>query len=180
MQNSKCMQESRKGLSGHLEILRHSTFTVPFHSPPLSSFPLPNFTHQLPSLAPPVFHHPTSPNNYKLTNFRGFKQLQRILFSFTILFLYPNVNILSHSQIISSKNTYIFTCTCIFYINVIVTVQLLSHIRCFATPWTAACQACLSFTMFQSLLKLMFIESVMPSTISSSVAPFFSCPQLIV
>jgi len=32
-----------------------------------------------------------------------------------------------------------------------------------ATPWTAACQASLSFTISQSLLKLMSIESVMPS-----------------
>ena len=57
-------------------------------------------------------------------------------------------------------------------------VQSLSHVWLFATPWTAACQACLSFTMFQSLLKLMFIELVMPSTISSSVVPFSSCPNL--
>jgi len=40
---------------------------------------------------------------------------------------------------------------------------LLSSIRLFATPWTAAHQASLSFTMSQSLLKLMSIESVMPS-----------------
>ena len=33
----------------------------------------------------------------------------------------------------------------------------------FATPWTAPCQAFLSFTIFRSLLKLMSIESVMPS-----------------
>ena len=33
----------------------------------------------------------------------------------------------------------------------------------FATPWTAACQASLSFTISQSLLELIFIESVMPS-----------------
>ena len=42
-------------------------------------------------------------------------------------------------------------------------VQLLSHVWLFATPWTAACQASLSFTNSRSLLKLMFIESVMPS-----------------
>ena len=42
-------------------------------------------------------------------------------------------------------------------------VQLLSHVLLFATPWTAACQASLSITNSQSLLKLMFIESVMPS-----------------
>ena len=40
-------------------------------------------------------------------------------------------------------------------------VQSLSRVRLFATPWTAACQASLSITNSQSLLKLIFIESVM-------------------
>ena len=42
-------------------------------------------------------------------------------------------------------------------------VQLLSHVRLFATPWTATCQASLSITNSWSLLKLMPTESVMPS-----------------
>jgi len=42
-------------------------------------------------------------------------------------------------------------------------VQLLSCVRLFATPWTAAHQASLSITHSQSLLQLMFIESVMPA-----------------
>ena len=42
-------------------------------------------------------------------------------------------------------------------------VQLLSYVRIFATPWTAACQASLSITNSWSLLKLMSIEPVMPS-----------------
>ena len=42
-------------------------------------------------------------------------------------------------------------------------VQLLSHIQLFGTPWTAARQATLSITNSQSSLKLMSIESVMPS-----------------
>ena len=41
--------------------------------------------------------------------------------------------------------------------------QLLSHVRLFVTQWTAEHQASLSFTISQSLLKLMSIESVMPS-----------------
>ena len=41
-------------------------------------------------------------------------------------------------------------------------VQLLSHVRLFATPWTAAHQASLSITNSQSLLKLTSIKSVMP------------------
>ena len=46
---------------------------------------------------------------------------------------------------------------------VVVVVELLSHGRLFVTPWTAARQTSLSFTISQSLLKLMRIESVMPS-----------------
>ena len=42
-------------------------------------------------------------------------------------------------------------------------VQLLSHVQLFVTPWTAACHASQSITNSQSLLKLMSIESVMPS-----------------
>ena len=51
----------------------------------------------------------------------------------------------------------------------------------FATPWTAAHQASLSFTVSQSLLKLMSIESVMLSIYvilcPSFHPPLFSCPQ---
>ena len=54
---------------------------------------------------------------------------------------------------------------------------LLSRVRLFATPWTEARQASLSFTVFQSLLKLMSIELVIHPTISSSVIPFFSSLQ---
>jgi len=42
-------------------------------------------------------------------------------------------------------------------------IQLLSHVQFFVTPWTVACQISLSFTNSWSLLKLMSIESVMPS-----------------
>ena len=42
-------------------------------------------------------------------------------------------------------------------------VQLLSHVQLFATPWIAACQASLPITNSRSLLKLMIIELVMPS-----------------
>ena len=44
-----------------------------------------------------------------------------------------------------------------------VSVQSLSCVGLFVTPWTAACQASLSITNSQSLFKLMSIESVMPS-----------------
>ena len=57
-------------------------------------------------------------------------------------------------------------------------VQLLSRVWLFVTPWTAACQAALSITNSWSLLKLMSINSRRHPTISSSVVPFFSCLQL--
>ena len=56
-------------------------------------------------------------------------------------------------------------------------VQSLSHVRLFATPWIAVRQASLSFTNSQSLLKLMSIELVMPSDHLSFVVPFSSCLQ---
>ena len=49
--------------------------------------------------------------------------------------------------------------------------QSLGRIQLFATPWTAARQASLSFTIFQSLFKPMSTESVMPSNHQSPVAP---------
>jgi len=42
-------------------------------------------------------------------------------------------------------------------------VQSLSHVQLFATPWSTACQASLSITNSWSLLKIMSITSVMPS-----------------
>ena len=45
----------------------------------------------------------------------------------------------------------------------VVVVQSLNHVQLSATPWTAAPQASLSFTISRSLHRLMSIESVMPS-----------------
>ena len=57
-------------------------------------------------------------------------------------------------------------------------VQLLSHICLFATPWTAARQASLSVTNSQSLLKLMFIKSVMPSNNLIICHPLLFLPSI--
>ena len=54
----------------------------------------------------------------------------------------------------------------------IISVQSLSHVQLFATPWTAARQASLSSNNSWSLLKLMSIESVMPS--NHLIVPFSS------
>ena len=57
-------------------------------------------------------------------------------------------------------------------------VQLLSHVRLFATPRTVACQASLSITNPQSLLKLMSIKSVMPSNRLIFCCPLFLLPLI--
>ena len=59
-----------------------------------------------------------------------------------------------------------------------VAVQSLSHVRLFATPWTAAHQASLSFTISQSLLKLISIESVMPSNYLIFYHPLLLLPSI--
>ena len=57
-------------------------------------------------------------------------------------------------------------------------VQLLSRVSLFATRWTAARQVSLSITNFQSLLKLMSIESVMPSNHLILCHPFLLLPSI--
>ena len=56
-------------------------------------------------------------------------------------------------------------------------VQSLTCVRLFVTPWTAACQASLSITNSRSLLKLMSFESVMPSNHLILCCPFSFCLQ---
>ena len=56
-------------------------------------------------------------------------------------------------------------------------VQSLSRVRLFATLWIAACQASLSITNSQSLLKLMSVESVMPSNHLILCRPLSLCLQ---
>ena len=55
---------------------------------------------------------------------------------------------------------------------------LFSHVWLFATPWTAACQASLSFTISRSLLQLMSIESVMPSNHLLFCHPLLPLPSI--
>ena len=61
--------------------------------------------------------------------------------------------------------------------SVFSSVQSLSFVRLFVTPWTATCQASISITNSWSLLKLMSITSVMPSNHLIPVIPFSSCTQ---
>ena len=57
-------------------------------------------------------------------------------------------------------------------------VQLLSHVQLFATPWTTARQASLSITNFPSLLKPMSIELVMPSSHLILCRPLLLLPSV--
>ena len=57
-------------------------------------------------------------------------------------------------------------------------VQLLSRVQLFATPWTAAHQASLSITNSGSLIKFMFFESVMPSNHLILCRPLLLLPSI--
>ena len=57
-------------------------------------------------------------------------------------------------------------------------VQLLSHVQLFVAPWTAACQASLSITNSQSLLKFMSTELVMPSNHLILCRPLLLLPSI--
>ena len=57
-------------------------------------------------------------------------------------------------------------------------VQSLSHVQLFATPWITACQASLSITISRNSLRLTSIESVMPSSHLLLCHPFFLLPPI--
>ena len=61
---------------------------------------------------------------------------------------------------------------------IVVVVQSLSRVQLFVTPWIAACQASLSFTISQSLLQLMSVESVMPSNHLILCLPLLTLPSI--
>ena len=63
-------------------------------------------------------------------------------------------------------------------LNVFSSVQPLSRVRLFVTPWIKACQASLSITNSQSLPKLMSIESVMPSSHLILCRPLLLLPSI--
>ena len=60
----------------------------------------------------------------------------------------------------------------------VVVFQSLSHVQLFVTPWTAASQTSLSFTISHSLLKLMSIESMMPSNHLIFCHPLLLMPSI--
>ena len=77
-----------------------------------------------------------------------------------------------------SLNIFISTMEKIIVTLIVRSVQLLSHVWLFVTPWTASLQASLSITNSQSLLKLMSIVSVMPSNHLILYRPLLLLPPI--
>ena len=65
-----------------------------------------------------------------------------------------------------------------FLVEYFAVVQSLTHVWLFVTPWTAACQASLPFTISWSCLKFMSIESVIPSNHVILCHPLFLLPSI--
>ena len=83
-----------------------------------------------------------------------------------------------NSKLLGGRETFLLHCP-IYQLSVqFSSVQLLSHVRLFVTPWTAARQASLSFTNSQSLLKLVSIESVIPSNHLILCCPLLLLPSI--
>ena len=110
---------------------------------PILQFP----QHSLFSLSTTSILPPSSHSTSKL------KQLVLAMLSLTLSILKHNFSLCTHIED-SAPSTLLL---------IFSSVQLLSCVCLFATPWTAARQASLSITNSQSLLKLMSIELVMPS-----------------
>ena len=70
------------------------------------------------------------------------------------------------------------SCHSSFSEHVVAAVQSLSRVQLFGTPWTAASQTCLLITNSWSLLKLMSIESVMPSNHLILCCPLLLLPSV--
>ena len=83
--------------------------------------------------------------------------------------IYVNIDIHSTRRIYSKMSAMYFPT---------VVVQLLSRVQLFVTPWTAARQASLSITNSWSSLKLMSIESVMPSNHLNFLHPLLLLPSI--
>ena len=63
--------------------------------------------------------------------------------------------------------------------EILSSVQSFSHVRLFATPWTAALQASMSISNSRSLLKLMSIKLVMPSNQLILCTPSLLLPSIL-
>ena len=71
-----------------------------------------------------------------------------------------------------------FYCSLLSYRYIVLSIQSLSHVQMFVTPWITAGQASLSITNCQSLPKLMSIESVIPSSHLILCCPLLFLPPI--
>ena len=71
-----------------------------------------------------------------------------------------------------------FYCSLLSYRYIVLSIQSLSHVQMFVTPWITTGQASLSITNCQSLPKLMSIESVMPSSHLILCCPLLFLPPI--
>ena len=132
--------------------------------------------------------------------YRTCPSLHKVLLDWTVLRcqIFPNKILHSGQVIVCIPPTQIFRAlqmTCWFiYLNSIlskqfekkfptwkiqiISVQLVSGVLLFATPWIAACQASLSITNSQSSLKLISVESVMPSNHLILCRPLLFLPSI--
>ena len=74
--------------------------------------------------------------------------------------IFPSIRVFSHESALHIAWPKYWS----FSFSISLSVQSLSHVQLFVTPWTTALQASLSITNSQNLLKLMSIELVMPSS----------------
>ena len=104
-----------------------------------------------------------------------------IIFSIIILNSFPgklpiSTSFSCFSGILSCP--FIWDITFCFFTVIIVVLQALSHVWLFATPWTTARQASLSFTISHSLLKLTSMESVTPCNHLILCRPLLLLPSI--
>ena len=101
-----------------------------------------------------------------------------------VVFIVPQEGHLESNCLLTVSQVFLFVLYLIYslytYIHIyqLSSVQSLSRVRLLATPWTAARQASLSITNSWSLLKLMSIESVMPSNHLILCHPLLFSPSI--
>ena len=99
-----------------------------------------------------------------------------VLFLCLVLCQYQIFNYCSFILLLIFK--YLIACLVFYSSFSFIIVHMLSCVWLFVTPWNAAFQASLSITISQSLLKLMFIESVMPSNYLVLCHPLLLLPSV--
>ena len=111
-----------------------------------------------------------------LIEFPVWKMNILLFFSFSPTLTIPSAHLIS--TLPSSKDIMVTLSFWIDKIFQLSSFQSLSHVRLFVTPWTAALQASLSITNSQSLLKLVSIESMMPSNHLILCCPLLLLPSI--